>query len=157
LAGGIITLLGTLFFFRKNISNFIMNTRSELNLKGIHPKLVNVIRTAAETSPIAFTVTDGLRTTAQQQALYAKGRTAAGSVVTNADGVKSKSNHQAKADGYGYAVDLYASPNGVVNYDTTSLKKIAAHIKTVAAKLGVAIRWGGDFSSITDYPHFELA
>lgn len=36
-------------------------------------------------------VCQGLRTTAQQQAAYAEGRTAPGRVVTNADGVHHKS------------------------------------------------------------------
>ena len=70
--------------------------RSLNSLKGIHPDLVKVMTESVKYSPIDFTITDGLRTTAQQQALYAKGRTTAGNKVTNADGVKNKSNHQAK-------------------------------------------------------------
>ena len=131
--------------------------RSLNSLKGIHPDLVKVMTESVKYSPIDFTITDGLRTTAQQQALYAKGRTTAGNKVTNADGVKNKSNHQAKSDGYGYAIDLYPYYNGSVQVDDDkSLKAIATHIKTVAKGLGIKIEWGGDWKSIIDYPHFEL-
>ena len=135
----------------------MLNARSLSNLQGVHPNLRKVMETASATTPVLFTITDGVRTQAQQQALYAQGRTTAGSIVTNADGVTKKSNHQTKADGYGYAVDLYPSPNGSVNInDVASLKSIAAHIKSTAAKLGIGITWGGDFTSLKDYPHFEL-
>ena len=131
--------------------------RSLNSLKGIHPDLVKVMTEAVKYSPIDFTITDGVRTTAQQQALYAKGRTVPGTKVTNADGIRSKSNHQAKSDGYGYAVDLYAYHSGKVQVnDDKSLKIIATHIKSVAKDLGVKIEWGGDWKSIIDYPHFEL-
>ena len=132
--------------------------RSLNSLKGIHPDLVKVMTESVKYSPIDFTITDGLRTTAQQQALYAKGRTTSGSKVTNADGVKNKSNHQAKTDGFGYAVDLYAYYDGKVqvNDDKTIINKIAPHIKQVAKNLGINIEWGGDWKSFKDYPHFEL-
>ena len=137
---------------------FKFGQRSLNSLKGIHPDLVKVMTEAIKTSSIDFTITDGLRTTAQQQALYAKGRTTAGSKVTNADGVKNKSNHQAKSDGYGYAIDLYPYYNGSVqvNDDKTIINKIAPHIKKVAKEMGINIEWGGDWKSFKDYPHFEL-
>jgi peptidoglycan L-alanyl-D-glutamate endopeptidase CwlK len=131
--------------------------RSLDTLKGIHPKLVEVMQRAIKDSPIDFTVTNGVRTTAQQQALYAQGRTKPGAIVTNADGIKNKSNHQPKADGFGYAVDIFPYYNGSVQVnDDKGLRIIATHIKAVAKKLGYVIEWGGDWKSITDYPHFEL-
>jgi len=131
--------------------------RSLNNLKGIHPQLVKVMKAAIIDSPIDFVITDGVRTTEQQKALYAKGRTVSGSIVTKADGVKNKSNHQAKSDGFGYAVDLYPFENGKVNLnDTKSLQIIASHILATAEKLGVKIAWGGNWKSIIDKPHFEL-
>ena len=79
--------------------------RSLISLNGVHPNLVKVMKEAIKDTPIDFTITDGGRTVAQQKALYAKGRTVPGSIVTNADGVKNKSNHQAKSDGYYHASD----------------------------------------------------
>ena len=139
-------------------TGFKFGERSLNTLKGIHPDLIAIMTKAIATSPVDFTLTDGLRTTSQQQALYAKGRTTSGSIVTNADGVKNKSNHQAKSDGYGYAVDLYPYYNGSVqvNDDKTIINKIAPHIKKVAKDMGINIEWGGDWKSFKDYPHFEL-
>lgn len=129
----------------------------------MHPKLVKVIEEAIKDSPIDFTVTDGVRTLSHQQSLYAKGRTKPGDIVTNADGIKNKSNHQIKSDGYGHAVDLYAYKGKIDFNDTKSLEIIAVHIKSVAKCLGISIVWGGDFKATKtkekgwDKPHFELA
>lgn len=131
--------------------------RSIDNLKGIHPKLTILMGVSLMNSPCDFTITDGVRTTAQQQELYAQGRTKSGNIVTNCDGVTTKSNHQVKTDGQGYAVDLYPYYNGTVQLnDVTKLCQIAAHIKATALTLGYAIEWGGDWTTLKDYPHFEL-
>lgn len=133
-----------------------LNERSLKNLAGIHPDLVRIMETAIEDSPCEFTITDGVRTLAQQQAIYAKGRTVEGKIVSNADGVKVKSNHQVKEDGYGWAVDLYPSPDGKVNLnDVEKLKLIAIHIQETACKLDYEIDWGGNWK-FKDFPHFEL-
>jgi len=136
----------------------IFSQRSQNSLSGIHPDLVRLMNEAIIDTPIDFTVTDGVRTTAQQQSLYAQGRTTPGPRVTNADGVRNKSNHQPHADGFGHAVDLYPYINGKVDVNNDrALQVIAGHIKAVAARMGIPIEWGGDWKSITDYPHFELA
>lgn len=136
-----------------------LSKRSLDNLKGVHPNLVKLITEAIKDTPVDFTVVAGVRTTAQQQALYAQGRTTKGSIVTKADGVKNKSNHQAKADGFGHAVDLYPFYNGSVQvHDKDVLSKlriIALHIKSKASLLGIPIQWGGDWKFV-DPPHFEL-
>ena len=137
-----------------------LGQRSLDNLKGVHPNLVKVITEGIKTSPVDFTITEGLRTTKEQQQLYAQGRTASGNIVTNADGVKKKSNHQAKEDGYGHAIDLYPFFEGSVQVhhkDTIKkLKIIATHLKSIAKNLGINIIWGGDWKTLYDPPHFEL-
>ena len=55
----------------------------------------------AEAYGITFKTTCFLRTSEQQQALYAKGRTAPGSIITYADGINSHSMHE-----YGRAADI---------------------------------------------------
>lgn len=132
-------------------------SQSLKSLQGQHPNLVKVMTEAIKDSPIDFTITDGGRTVAMQQALYAKGRTKPGGIVTNADGIKNKSNHQAKSDGFYHAVDLYAYIDGKIQFnDTKSLKIISHHIKATAKRLGIKIGWGGDWQKFKDYPHFEL-
>lgn len=137
-----------------------LSERSLSNLKGIHPDLVKIIRASIKDSPVDFTLTSGVRSTEEQKSLYAQGRTTPGIIVTNADGVKNKSNHQEKADGYGYAVDLYPYYNGSVrvneSYVPEKLALIAIHIKAIASCFGCTVEWGGDWKSIKDYPHFEL-
>ena len=129
-----------------------LSERSLNNLKNVHPDLVKVIRTAITNSPVDFTVTCGLRTTAEQRAIYAKGRTKPGPIVTKADGVKNLSNHQdeadGKKDGLSSAVDLYPFFLGKVQVN---------HKDTIAAnELGIAIEWGGDWVKMFDPPHFQL-
>jgi peptidoglycan L-alanyl-D-glutamate endopeptidase CwlK len=130
--------------------------RSKKNLSGIHPDLVQVMNRSIIDSPVDFTIIEGVRTQDRQQELYAQGRTKPGHIVTYADGIVNKSNHQAHEDGYGYAVDLYPFVGGKLNLnDVESLKKIAAHIKAIALSLNINVGWGGDWK-MRDYAHFEL-
>ena len=134
--------------------------RSLDSLEGVHPNLRKVMLEAIKDTPVDFTITEGVRTTARQQQLYAQGRTTKGIKVTNVDGVKKKSNHQPKVDGFGHAVDLYPYYNGSVQVSDKQvipkLKLIATHIKAVAKELDIKITWGGDWKSPYDPPHFEL-
>ncbi|AQW91339.1 M15 family metallopeptidase [Elizabethkingia anophelis] len=140
--------------------NYKLGERSLKNLDGVHPNLVKVMKAAIVNSPVDFTITEGVRTLKRQQELFAQGRTKPGIKVTNADGVKNKSNHQAKADGFGHAVDLYPFFLGQVqvNHKDTikNLKLISDHIKKIAKELGINITWGGDWKSPYDPPHFEI-
>lgn len=92
---------------------------------------------------IAVRVVQGLRTIEEQNALYAKGRTAPGSIVTNAKGGKSYHN-------YGLAFDICILKDGKVSW------VVDAYWKDVVATFKAAgWKWGGDFKSIKDNPHFE--
>ncbi len=55
------------------INNFRFSQRSENNLKGVNPALVQVVRRALELSIVDFGVTEGLRTVERQKELVAKG------------------------------------------------------------------------------------
>lgn len=123
-------------------------------LAGVHPMLVEKVKRILYASAelgFPMLVTDGLRTDAEQAALYAKGRTAPGSIVTNADGVKKRSNHQAKADGFGHAVDCCFLVNGRPSWD----QKLPWALYGEMAK-SQGLVWGGDWTSIVDRPHIEL-
>lgn len=123
-------------------------SQSSLNkLKGVHPKLVQLVLTAIKTSPIDFCVTCGVRSLADQQKAFKTKH-------SKCDGIVKKSNHQVKDDGLGHAVDLAPCP---INYnDTKKFDNLAVHIKKVAKDLKINIRWGGDFKSLVDKPHYEL-
>lgn len=134
--------------------------RSKDALIGVHPKLVALMEAAIVDTPVDFTVVEGVRTAQRQKQLYAQGRTAPGPKVTNVDGVTKKSNHQVKADGLGYAVDVYPFFDGKVQVSGAEVDKrlhiLAAHIKATAKCQGVNITWGGDWKSPYDPPHYEL-
>lgn len=94
-------------------------------------------------------VVQGVRTTLQQKALYAKGRTEPGPVVTYKDGVVHKSNHQPWPDGLGHAVDcafLGADPFG-------DHQPWEDYGKLVEAQ---GLVWGGRWTGLVDRPHAEL-
>ncbi len=123
-------------------------------LTGVHPKLANavtLIRLAMAQLGFTMIVTDGVRTLEQQQALYAQGRTTPGHIVTNADGVKVRSNHQAHGDGFGHAVDCTFIVDGKPSWDDSLPWRLYGEM---AKSQG--LRWGGEFISIVDNPHIEL-
>lgn len=124
-------------------------------LEGVHPRLIEVVkRLGYAMNELGFhvVVTDGVRTVAQQRALYAKGRTAPGPLVTNADGVAKRSNHQPHADGWGHAVDLcFMDEHGAPSWDAACPWRLLGEM---AKSQGCV--WGGDWASIVDRPHVEL-
>jgi hypothetical protein len=125
-----------------------------VNLGGVHPSLIAAVTRIIQTMESLgkpMTVTDALRTTEQQQAIYAKGRTAPGPIVTQCDGVVKMSNHQAHPDDlFGHAVDCAFVVNGQPNWDEANPWKLYGEM---AKALGC--RWGGDFKSFVDKPHIE--
>lgn len=139
-------------------------------MQGLHPKLIQLIEAAILDTPIDFSITSGVRTTKEQQALYAQGRTTKGAIVTQSDGVKKKSNHQVKVDGLGHAFDFCPYINGALAWNNTAaFIAIALHIKDKAKCLGIPVRWGADWDNdgitkaqgdkdegFVDLPHFEL-
>jgi len=131
----------------------VLTARDQARLKGCAPALitkVDQVLTALSAVGVTMFVTEGLRSTERQQALYAQGRTAPGDRVTNCDGVVLKSNHQAHdSDGFGHAVDLAFA--GADPY-------AEAHPWTLYGLLAeqVGLKWGGRWTSPHDRPHVEL-
>lgn len=129
-------------------------------LEGVHPALIEKvgrILTAMDALGHPMMVTDGVRSTEAQQRLYAQGRTAPGKIVTFADGVTKKSNHQAKADGFGHAVDccfLVDIDGDGPDDPSWAMTHPWSLYGAMARTLG--LRWGGDFVSLRDYPHVEM-
>lgn len=119
---------------------YSLSQKSLDNLKGVKDPLVNVVKRAIEISQIDFKVLEGIRTPERQKELLAR-------KVTQT----LKSKHLT-----GDAVDLGALKNGEITWDKESYAVIAKAMKQAAAELKVNIRWGGDFKSFFDGPHFEL-
>ena len=103
---------------------------------------------------VYIVVTQGLRTIVEQNDLYAQGRTKPGPIVTNARGGYSFHN-------FGTAIDfaLLLNDKGQVSWDMKmDLDKDGKadwmEVVEEAKKLG--FKWGGDWTSFKDYPHFEM-
>lgn len=78
----------------------MLSDHSLARLGEVHPELCRrVIRLDVLVPQLSIQVVQGFRSWADQDALYAQGRTAAGPIVTNAKGGQS-------AHCFGYAVDL---------------------------------------------------
>ena len=79
-------------------------------------------------------------------------------IITNCDGVKNKSNHQARADGYGYAIDI--APIDINNRIWWSApQQVWEEIGVIAEKCGLdwcAGGYGATWGKGFDNPHFEL-
>lgn len=89
-------------------------------------------------------ITSARRTTAQQQALYAQGRTAPGRRVTNCDGIRKRSKHQ---DGLAVDCAFVADDIWVGPWDEYGV---------VAEAHG--LEWGGRWPKvITDRPHIQMS
>lgn len=117
------------------------SARSVKSLRGIHPDLRRVIDRALQDSPLDFVVIEGLRTPERQKQLVASGA----SKTLNSRHIT------------GHAVDLVpVGPNGKAAFDWPLYDKLGPAVKAAARAEGVAIVWGGDWSSFKDGPHFEL-
>jgi peptidoglycan L-alanyl-D-glutamate endopeptidase CwlK len=119
---------------------FKLSSRSLDRMQGVHPDLVNVVLRAIKITEVDFGVTEGMRTIEKQREYVARGA----SKTMN-------SRHLT-----GHAVDLVAYVGGAVSWDWPHYHKIAAAMKSAAKEHGVAIVWGGDWSTFKDGPHFEL-
>lgn len=89
-------------------------------------------------------ITETFRTVAEQNALYAKGRTTSGKIVTNCKGNEYQSPHQ-----WGCAFDFCENVRGKEYANTSFFKKCGAIGKSIG------LFWGGDFKSFYDSPHLE--
>ena len=113
----------------------------------LHPRLQAIlpkIKAECEAQALPVLWTDGMRTKAEQDALYAQGRTAPGAIVTNVRYPNSMHN-------WGVAVDFCRNVRGR-EYDDTD--NFFFRVAFVAKAYG--LDWGGDWTSFRDKPHLQL-
>lgn len=115
-------------------------------------KLIDQINDTVLTGRAKVRIAQGLRTFAEQDALYAQGRTKPGAKVTNAKGGQSIHN-------YGTAIDIVLIIDGkTASWDTKTDwdgDKIADWMEVVDVFKKNGWDWGGDWKSFKDMPHFE--
>jgi len=119
---------------------FKLSQRSLDRLNGVDKDLVAVVKRAIELTELDFGVTEGIRTLDRQRVLFNEGKSKT-----------MKSKHL-----IGKAVDVVAYVNNEVSWDKEHYVTISKAFKQAAKELQVSIRWGGDFKSFFDGPHYEL-
>jgi peptidoglycan L-alanyl-D-glutamate endopeptidase CwlK len=128
-------------------------------LNGLHPYVKSkveqlLINANAQLKSYKMIITQAYRSKAEQDKLYAQGRTIPGKIVTNAKGGTSMHN-------YGLAIDFcLVDPTGKkatwdikTDFDKDGQADWLEVVKE-AKKLGFA--WGGDFKTFVDYPHLQM-
>lgn len=99
---------------------------------------------------VRLRITQTLRTNAEQDALYAQGRTKPGSKVTNAKGGQSIHNYGLAFD---FVILLDKDKNGT--FESTSWNIDSNWMTVVNYFKNLGWSWGGDWKSLKDNPHLE--
>ena len=108
----------------------------------LRPKAEELIK-RAKAAGIDIIITQTLRTKAEQDELYAQGRTKPGNIVTQA-------KYPQSLHCWGVAFDIAVVIGGKANWDTTWYKKVGP----LGEALG--LEWGGRWTNFPDYPHYQL-
>ncbi|MCB4362795.1 M15 family metallopeptidase [Hydrogenophaga taeniospiralis] len=123
-----------------------VDARSESQIATLLPEVQPMARALvqkAAASGIQIKVISGTRSFAEQDALFAKGRTAPGPKVTNARG--GHSNHN-----FGIAFDIGVFSGNKYLPESPKYKAVGV----LGMELG--LEWGGNWSTIVDQPHYQL-
>lgn len=127
------------------------------DIKQLHPELqkkIAQLQDLCKAQGITIGISECLRTKAEQDALYAKGRTTGGSIVTNCKGSTYSSMHQ-----WGVAFDFYLKVD--VDGDGKTSDDAFNDATGLFEKVGrigqsIGLEWGGSWRSFKDKPHFQL-
>jgi peptidoglycan LD-endopeptidase CwlK len=115
---------------------------------GLHPKVADAIAgtlTEAKARGLHVGMHMGLRTAEEQDALYAKGRTAPGLIVTKARGWESWHC-------FGLAADIvFKDAKG--NWSWAEANDWEG-LGVIGKMFG--LEWGGDWTAFPDLPHFQM-
>lgn len=123
-----------------------VDARSEKVIATLQPQVWPIARALVQKAAqngIKIKVISGLRSYAEQNALYAQGRTQVGRRVTNARG--GYSNHN-----FGIAFDIGVFDGSRYLGESPQYKAVGA----LGMELG--LEWGGSWKTIVDEPHFQL-
>jgi peptidoglycan LD-endopeptidase CwlK len=129
------------------------DSRSEGNIATLLPRVRPFARALIEKAAnqgIIIKVTSGTRSFAEQDELFAQGRTKPGKIVTNARG--GFSNHN-----FGVAFDVTIF-KGSTDPEKAKTPVFESPVYKAIGALGteVGLEWGGNWKTIVDEPHFQL-
>ena len=138
------------------MAKFSITSQSKLAM--CHGDIIEVMSRAIQL--FDFTVLYGYRTLLEQHKLYLQGRELVSGIwvvrdkakiVTHCDGVVKKSRHNYSPS---LAVDI--APYPIDWADIQRFIDMAKVVMDIAKEMDVPLRWGGDWTKMKDYPHFEL-
>ncbi|MCX6074064.1 MAG: M15 family metallopeptidase [Campylobacterales bacterium] len=124
----------------------LVDSESEKHIATLLPEVQPLARALvhkAALNGIHIKIISGLRTYAEQDELYAQGRTKAGNKVTNAR--SGHSNHN-----FGIAFDIGVFEGNKYLADSAKYKALGV------LGMDIGLEWGGNWKTIVDQPHFQL-
>jgi peptidoglycan L-alanyl-D-glutamate endopeptidase CwlK len=124
----------------------LANARSEKVIGKLHSHVQPYARALyfkAREHGVTINIISGLRTFAEQDLLFAQGRTRPGNIVTNARG--GFSNHN-----FGIAFDIGLFERNEYLGESPMYKAVGA----LGVELG--LEWGGNWKTIVDQPHYQV-
>lgn len=121
-----------------------MSTASIARLSRAHPLLQKLFKACAgDPACPRFTILESQRGRADQERAFALGH--------------SHAHFGQSAHNWSPAIALDVAPDPLDWSDYAAFKRLGAAVKAKAATLSIPLQWGGDWSSLKDYPHYELS
>ena len=138
------TLLGSLMLKLAELKRqlFLKQTEETNDIRPLVKRKAQLLIEKMNTLGLPIRITQGYRSFAEQDLLYAKGRVAPGEIVTNAKAGESFHN-------YGVSFDVVFTELG---YDAT--QEQWNKLGSIAESLG--FEWGGRWIGFVDRPHLQL-
>ena len=134
------------------MGSYFLGRTSKARLVTCHRKIQLIVEDAIKHSTIDFGVVCGYRGEIQQTEAFDDGK-------SNAEWGESSHNFRQGDKPCSLAVDLAPYSSKIRNYlwdDEEAFKQLYEHIRMTAHKFGVKMKWGGNFASLKDMPHFEI-
>ena len=129
-----------------------MELLARIDVAGLYPPFagkLGLLLAACEARGAIFVATSGLRSYQEQDALYARGRTAPGGVVTNARGGQSLHNFNLAVDLCRHAGPTYTG-HLLPDYRDSQYEVLAEEAERLGLESG--LRW----KTFKDSPHIQL-
>jgi len=125
----------------------MIDDRSKKNIATLHRQvqpLATSLIDQAVAQGIHVKVISGLRTYAEQDAIYAQGRTKPGAIVT-----KAKAGYSWHNFGLAFDVGIFSADGKKYFGESPDYKRVGA----IGRSIG--LEWGGDWQGFKDEPHFQ--
>jgi len=137
-----------------------MTVQNNVDMKKLHPVLQEKVKQFCDKlvkADIGLLIYCGYRSNAEQDALYAQGRTVAGKIVTMAKAGQSKHNFTINGKPASKAFDCVPMRYGKPVWGNSSKQDI--ELWNAVAEIGesVGLEWAGRWKRFREFPHFQIS